>query len=148
MEKKLTEQEAKNLVEQIVDYMFREGAIQNLSDDEKMQVPANFIYHEYPRAKEKNHWSPAVFYGQDGNGRDYSVINKNPELAATLGNLSYHDFLELQKALVETGIFRPDPIDYRHPNERADFDEIAHSVRIYTTFGEIKNYSFDKPKSL
>lgn len=148
MENKLTEEEAEKLVEQIVDYMFREGAAESLSDDEKMQVPANFIYHEYPHAKEQNHWSPAVFYGKDINGDDYSVVNKNPELAATLNNLSYRDFLELEKALVETGIFRPDPIDYHHPSQRADFDEIAHSTRIYTTFGEIKNYSFDKPKSL
>ena len=148
MEKKLTEEDVKNLVELIVDYLFSEGAVLNLSDDETMEIPARFIFHEYPRDKKQNQWNVGVYHGKDINGRDYSSKYKYPEMAEALRNLSYHDGLELQKALLATGIFRAKLTDYKHPRERADYDEIAHSTAFYTTFGEIKNYSFEKPKSL
>ena len=140
----LTEEQARELVDKIVHYMFREGCTRGFEDDEKMQVPANFVQRKYPRKPEQDKWNPAVFYSASPamDGYNYTVKLHDPELAELLGNLTYRDFLALQKALLETGIFRPDNFSWKH-EERGEVEFISHEVHIFTTFGEIKRLSLN-----
>lgn len=148
MEVKITEEELKELANKIVFYLLSECEKRN-EVNEEIQVPANFVFYEYPKDRQQNHFYPAVHSGKSVDGYDYSVVNINPELAAALNNLNYYDFLELKKVLEETGVFHSKNFDVHHESTRSDLDNIAHEVHIFTTYNDLKTFvPFEKSKTL
>lgn len=143
--KVLTEEECRDLIAHIIDYMCDRCNDWNYSDEQATQIPADFCYTRYIDKTKKDEWDPQVFCGKMGLGGQWTVKVYDPELAEKIDNLSYEDFLILEQELIKTGIFEIQ----KHTTYRNNCSNIQDNFTYFVArHVDLKNYSTSKNKSL